>query len=498
MAGASTVSAVGTTELGRWSPLEADEVVRLFRPAAFRWWLAGGHALEAHFETSWRDHEDIDVGIARADAPQLFDLLSGWEIQLASDGALLPWDGRSLDESSDAAGNLWCRPSPEAPWALDVLLGEGDNTEWIYRRDQTVRRRWSETVLRTASDVPYLAPEIQLLFKSKDIRAKDQADAVASIPQLTTAQRGWLAEHLSADHPWQTLVAGHRARLALDQSSMADVPITPLAAGRSSQAWQSPNGGVARVPIPNSGRLLSYRSESLVGQLLADAGHPVSRWETRSVDSCEVSVGRLLNGSPIAYGAQWGQPFTLRLASVLSALHNIPASGWGPLANTSNEVRGTSGSETQGIIDRWFHAPIWPFDGSDFSTHPIHTSEPDLGSMIAGLKGEILAAAGAPIGVVHSDLHNQHLLHEDGELTGLLDFGDAFIGAVAWDFALVIWYYGGDNAALFANAYQASADLLERGETLAIAVGCYKVAKNPDDPAVGKRLRALLLPHSTS
>lgn len=204
---------MGTDELGPWNPLTVEQIVELFRMADFRWWLAGGLALEAHVDRSWRIHDDIDVGIVRADAPRVGHVLSGWDIHLANDGVLTPWDGAPLDGARSSVGNLWCRPSPDAAWALDVLVGEGDTTEWIYKRDPNVRRRWTEAVLRSTSDVPYLAPEIQLLFKSKSGRKKDQADAAAVIPELTSTRRSWLADHLQAEHPWQTIIAGHRARV---------------------------------------------------------------------------------------------------------------------------------------------------------------------------------------------------------------------------------------------------------------------------------------------
>ncbi len=195
--------------LGPWEPLPVTIAKKLFERATFRWWLAGGHSLATHLSRngpaqSWRLHDDTDIGICRQDAPRLFDLLPGWDIHVAADGVLTPWRGDPLGpEGSDRAGNnLWCRPSATAPWALDILIGDGDEQHWIYRRDRTVRRPWEETVLLTADGLPYLAPEVQLLFKSRTIRPKDTLDANAVIPQLEPKQSAWLARHLSPGHPW--------------------------------------------------------------------------------------------------------------------------------------------------------------------------------------------------------------------------------------------------------------------------------------------------------
>ncbi|MGI9616178.1 MAG: nucleotidyltransferase domain-containing protein, partial [Acidimicrobiales bacterium] len=116
-------------------------------------------------------------------------------------GALSPWRGRPLD-ANRSENNLWCRRSPDSPWQLDVTVGSGDKRSWLYRRDPTVRRPWSDAVLRTSSGIPYLAPEIQLLFKSKDPRPKDDLDAATVIPQLEATRRVWLREHLPTRHPW--------------------------------------------------------------------------------------------------------------------------------------------------------------------------------------------------------------------------------------------------------------------------------------------------------
>jgi hypothetical protein len=52
---------------------------------------------------------------------------------------------------------------------------------------------------------PFLAPEIVLLYKSKEPRATDQADFHNALPRLSIYARKWLAEALSltsVDHPW--------------------------------------------------------------------------------------------------------------------------------------------------------------------------------------------------------------------------------------------------------------------------------------------------------
>jgi len=198
---------VAADDLGAWAPCSVDEVMARFAGAPMRWWISGGRALAMHVGRTWRLHDDTDVGIVRHEASLLREVLASWEVWVAAAGALRVWDGAAL-VAEHHENNLWCRPQAEAPWALDVTVGEGDATHWIYRRDPRLRVPWAEAVRQTASGVPYLAPELQLLFKAKGLRSKDTVDAEVVIPTLTAGERARLRRWLPADHPWVGLVDG--------------------------------------------------------------------------------------------------------------------------------------------------------------------------------------------------------------------------------------------------------------------------------------------------
>ena len=186
-------------ELGRWEPLELGEVVGLFADFPARWWISGGVALELHLGRSWRPHDDVDVGVLRGDAPELLQLLEGWDIEVAAAGTLSPWDGSALIMQQNQ-NNLWCRKGSDQPWCLDVTISEGTEEYWIFRRDTTVRILWDQAVQRTREGVPYLAPGPQLLYKSRDSRPKDDLDAREVIPHLTHEERAQLRRLLPAGH----------------------------------------------------------------------------------------------------------------------------------------------------------------------------------------------------------------------------------------------------------------------------------------------------------
>jgi len=198
-------SLVVNPELGPWKPLGLEKIVAAFEGAHFRWWICGGVALELHLGRTWREHEDADVGITRCDVTELSASLAGWNIHIAANGLLSPWRGQDVLAELQQ-NNLWCRRSPTEPWALDITIGDGDEGNWVFRRDPSVRIPWRDAVLRSPDGIPYLAPELQLLFKSRNVRAKDELDAKTVIAELSPSQRKWLHLNLPASHSWQLLL----------------------------------------------------------------------------------------------------------------------------------------------------------------------------------------------------------------------------------------------------------------------------------------------------
>lgn len=273
------------------------------------------------------------------------------------------------------------------------------------------------------------------------------------------------------------------------------VDLVRLAAGMSSAAFAGSTVSgrwVVRVPALAPGRSLNYRSESTICAVLRDLGHPVATWTNVEVDGLVCSVGPRLDGVPVSDDEPFTPAFAAQLGRALSDLHQIAVGGFGPLAD-DERLHGTADANRAGVVARWHLARIWPFDDTDLSTHPVAAIDPDLVERIEPLRAAILDAADGPIGLLHSDLHREHLFRdESGSLTGLLDFGDAFVGARAWDFALLHWYYGRDNARAVAAHYGGADGLDEHARTLAIAVGLYKLDKAPTTPSTHSRLRQVL------
>ena len=167
------------------------------------WAVAGGWALDLFLGRQTREHADVDLAMWRADQQKLQAAAApDWEIQVADDGTLRPW--RAGEWLSLHLHELHAHRVRHPGASTELLLNERDDTTWIYRRDPETRRDLDRAIL-TRDRVPFLAPEIVLLYKSKAPRLTDEADFRVALPALTTEQREWLRLAItrsSAEHPW--------------------------------------------------------------------------------------------------------------------------------------------------------------------------------------------------------------------------------------------------------------------------------------------------------
>lgn len=191
------------TPWGVWDPITPGEVMKLLSGLATPWWIAGGYAIEAFVGRTLRDHDDLDVGVFRRDQLAVQQVLGGWDLHAADPpGTLRPWlPGESLPAS---VHDIWAREDTRGPWRFQLMLDESQGDDWVFRRDARVRRS-VETLTWERDGLRYIAPEVQLLYKSRALREKDQVDFEAAVPLLSQTQRGWLQGTLTLTepaHPW--------------------------------------------------------------------------------------------------------------------------------------------------------------------------------------------------------------------------------------------------------------------------------------------------------
>jgi hypothetical protein len=178
-----------------WRSLHPREIRHLLRDIDVPWWIAGGWALALFAGRSWRDQSDIDTGCFRSDVPQLIGQLHGWEVAIAHDGTLEPFSEERLGDA--LVHTLWCRPLNSPSWRFEILMEQQDEDDWVFRRDARIRRARGDVVAMSSGGIPYLCPEIQLLYKSKSPRPKDVEDFRFVWPLLHTAAQTWLDSALA-------------------------------------------------------------------------------------------------------------------------------------------------------------------------------------------------------------------------------------------------------------------------------------------------------------
>jgi Aminoglycoside-2''-adenylyltransferase len=173
-----------------WNPLTVDQVAEQFSGRGVDWWIAGGLAIDLFLGWETRRHEDIDVEMFRSDRDALFDVFDGWDLHMVSEGSLRPWrPGEDLDPP---VFGIWGRPSPSAPWAVEVILADGDSETWRFRREPSITMPRRDLVRHTHAGVPFCTPEVQLLYKAKRARPKDDADLARCLHRLDQPQKLWL------------------------------------------------------------------------------------------------------------------------------------------------------------------------------------------------------------------------------------------------------------------------------------------------------------------
>jgi hypothetical protein len=196
------------TPWGTWDHLPLPDVIALLEGLEVPWWIAGGYAIDAFAGSGRRGHEDIDVSLFHSDHLAVQRHFADWELHYAVNppGVLNLWEAGF--ELPSHIHDIWARRDADDDWRFQLMLNPGGPDEFVYRRDETVRMPLAEATFQK-DGVRYLAPEWQLLFKSRGLREKDERDFEDCLPLLSEGQRGWLREKLTWEAP------GHawRARL---------------------------------------------------------------------------------------------------------------------------------------------------------------------------------------------------------------------------------------------------------------------------------------------
>jgi hypothetical protein len=180
-------------------------VANELREAQFEWYVSGGWALDLLLGKVERLHHDVDVTISYRSQLDLQKHLTDrdWKFVTPYEKRLEPWPPHMLLELPRHQVH-----AHRDGQFIDFLLTDME-AFWRYRREPLIVRSREKMSLTSPTGIPYLAPELVLLFKSKNTsnhkRPNDQPDFEKTLPLLEPERRAWLYWALMAvspDHPW--------------------------------------------------------------------------------------------------------------------------------------------------------------------------------------------------------------------------------------------------------------------------------------------------------
>jgi GrpB-like predicted nucleotidyltransferase (UPF0157 family) len=188
----------------RFAPLH--RVAEELRNFQYPWHICGGWALDVFLGRVTRVHLDVDVEVSRADQLVLQQHMTerGWKLLAPFEERLQPWPMHMRLELPRHQVHAHRRGA-----FIDFLLTDLDGGVWRYRREASIIRDMSRVGLLSPEGIPFLAPELVLLFKSKNTsgkeRSKDKTDFEEVYLRMEPERRIWLRWALLAvdpSHPW--------------------------------------------------------------------------------------------------------------------------------------------------------------------------------------------------------------------------------------------------------------------------------------------------------
>jgi hypothetical protein len=185
---------------GDWDPLTPTELAVLMEGFQPPWWVVGGHAIEA-FTGVRRVHEDLDLVVFSEHLPQLREQLGDRFHLWSNHGGTFRVIDDQQPEPLHPLSQVWMRENARSPWRVDCILNGSVDGRWQSRHDETLVADLDEVTWVHTDGVRYLNPEVTLLFKAKQARAKDSIDLDHAWPLMSAAQRAWLRDAVAARYP---------------------------------------------------------------------------------------------------------------------------------------------------------------------------------------------------------------------------------------------------------------------------------------------------------
>ncbi len=281
-------------------------------------------------------------------------------------------------------------------------------------------------------------------------------------------------------------------RLLADQHpDLARLPVAFLANGWDNELYRVGDGLVARLPRRALGAQIIKNEQRWLPGLAPRLPLPIPRPERTGVPACGYpyswSVVPYLPGVPAAEASSFDPAAAAAaVGGFLGALH-VPA----PADAPANPFRGVPLAER----------------ASTFAANlALLTGQVDRDAVLRAWVAALTAPGcdGPPVWL-HGDLHPANILVDDGQISGVIDFGDITAGDPASDLSVAWMLLPPDCHAIFWSAYQAASGpgggragdaLRARARGWALNLAIVLLAHSDDNPVlrqVGRRtLRAVL------
>jgi hypothetical protein len=198
----------------------------LLKNQPFEYAFCGGFAVDLFLGFESRKHGDIDIHAYWKDRNAIIEYMwsLGFNIceMLGGGKAHLITD---INRQSMAKRNIFCfkdgcelvqlsKTSQEDIYFInfrhigqtkldfiEFLFNDRSDSQFLYARNHGIRRNLSKAIL-SSGEIPYLAPEICLLYKSTDIEREGyQQDYDMAMSKMADEQKEWLNRSLASLYP---------------------------------------------------------------------------------------------------------------------------------------------------------------------------------------------------------------------------------------------------------------------------------------------------------
>lgn len=199
---------------------------QLLKSGNFEYAIAGGRAIDLFLKYESRTHSDIDIAAFRYDRDRIiqfmwsqgflvYEMLGGGKVHRITD----------ISEQKRRNGNLCCflencsivkvypPDGDDCCWFeffhtgqteldyVEFLFNDRSENHWEYAPNRGIRRELRKAIL-FSDDIPYLSPEICLLYKSADTEREGyQKDFELAYCAMDIEQKKWLYNMLRKMYP---------------------------------------------------------------------------------------------------------------------------------------------------------------------------------------------------------------------------------------------------------------------------------------------------------